>query len=150
MKVQRLNELLSGIENPLERKPCLELALAVETAYKLELPATPVDSIVVHFEQYHADTVKRIIGDVNELFPVAVMVTYNLIIDVYRTRYCLCHNPRALNSEQIRSILNNDVMVTTMTPEHKDALVNCDKSTLLRKDLSEYLCRFITDKTPSA
>ena len=143
MNIARLNQILADIERPELRKPFLETALAIELGYAFPLPATKVDSVVVHFEQFHADVTKRVIGNLNEMYPFSVNVTYNMVVDIYRNRYTLCHEPRLLSIEDICFELRRPAFQASVTPAHAEALQASTLGRLMRDDLADYLRRFI-------
>lgn len=142
MKIERLVALLEKCEDVEKRKPFLEVCLAVELSYRLELPPTKVDSVVTHFEQFHAELVKRVIGEVNEVYPISVNVCYNLVVDSYKNRYVLCHEPTVLSGEDICHQLCRATFEQSVTPNHLEA-VKGPFSKLLRSDLNEFVGRFI-------
>lgn len=142
MNITRLNELLGAVANPAERKPFLETALAVELGYSFPLPASKVDSVVVHFEQFHADVTKEVIGRLNEMYPFSVNVTYNMVVDIYKNRYVLCHEPRLLTVEDICAQLRRSAFEASVDEVHANVLNN-SVGGLMRSDLSDYIRRFI-------
>lgn len=142
MKLQRLLQLLEGCEKPELRKPFLETALAIELGYAFTLPSAAVDSVVAHFEQFHAETAKRVIGEMNELYPFSVNVTYNMVVDVYRNRYVLCHEPRQLSCTDIVAQLKRPAFEQSVDPVHAEVL-NCGYGNLLRSDVAEFVRRFV-------
>lgn len=142
MQIQRLLKLLESCEKPELRKPFLETALAVELGYAFGLPSAPVDSVVAHFEQFHAEAAKKVIGEVNELYPIAVNVTYNMVIDVYRNRYALCHEPRNLTVSDIVAQLSRPAFEQSVDQVHARVL-NEGYGNLLRSDLAEFVRRFV-------
>jgi len=143
MNITRLNQLLAAVERPEMRKAFLETALAVELGYAFPLPSTKVDSVVVHFEQFHADVTKRIIGNLNEMYPFSVNVTYNMVVDIYRNRYTICHEPRLMTIEDICSELRRPSFQASVDPVHAEVLQTNMLGRLMRDDLAEYLRRFI-------
>ncbi|MNO21476.1 hypothetical protein D3C76_112500 [compost metagenome] len=142
MKIQRLMQLLESVERPDLRKPFLETALAVELAYSLPLPTGKVESVVVHFDQFHADSVRRVIGEVNELYPFNINVTYNMVVDVYRNRYTVCYEPRLLSCEDIAAQLRRPAFEASVDKVHSEVL-SAGYANLLREDLAEFIRRFI-------
>lgn len=142
MNITRLLQLLEGVANPADRKPFLETALAVELGYTFPLPATKVDSVVVHFEQFHADITKTVIGRLNEMYPFSVNVTYNMVVDIYKNRYVLCHEPRLLTVEDICVQLRRSAFEASVDKQHADVL-NQSVGGLMRSDLSDFIRRFI-------
>lgn len=142
MKIQRLQQLLDTCENAELRKPFLETALAVELGYAFPLPSAPVESVVAHFEQFHADIAKRVIGEMNELYPFSVNVAYNMALDVYRNRYLICHEPRSLTCADICAQLARPSFENSVTPKHAQVLSG-NYANLLRSDLADFVRRFI-------
>lgn len=142
MNITRLLQLLEAVANPAERKPFLETALAVELGYTFPLPSSKVDSVVVHFEQFHADIVKKVIGQLNEMYPFSVNVTYNMVVDIYRNRYTLCHEPRLLSVEDICAQLRRPAFEASVDEVHASVLNN-SVGGLMRSDLSDFIRRFI-------
>jgi len=142
MKLQRLLQLLDSCANPELRKPFLEMTLAIELGYSFALPAAPVDSVVAHFEQFHASVTKEVIGQMNEMYPFSINVTYNMVVDVYRNRYSLCHEPRQLSCSDIAAQLARPAFEQSVSKVHADVL-NCGYSNLLRTDLAEFVRRFV-------
>lgn len=142
MNITRLLQLLEAVQNPAERKPFLETALAVELGYTFPLPSTKVDSIVVHFEQFHAEVTKKVIGQLNEMYPFSVNVTYNMVVDIYKNRYVLCHEPRLLSVEDICVQLRRSAFEASVSPTHASVLNN-SVGGLMRGDLSDFIRRFI-------
>ncbi|MNH65284.1 hypothetical protein D3C73_172910 [compost metagenome] len=142
MNITRLLQLLEGVANPAERKPFLETALAVELGYTFPLPGSKVDSIVVHFEQFHADVVKKVLGNVNEMYPFSLNVTYNMVVDIYKNRYVLCHEPQLLSVQDICVQLRRPAFEASVDAVHADVLNN-SVGGLMRSDLSDYIRRFI-------
>jgi hypothetical protein len=142
MNITRLLQLLEAVPNPAERKPFLETALAVELGYTFPLPGSKVDSIVMHFEQFHADVVKRVIGQLNEMYPFSVNVTYNMVVDIYKNRYVLCHEPQLLSVEDICVQLRRPAFEASVDAVHASVLNN-SVGGLMRSDLSEFIRRFV-------
>jgi len=142
MKIQRLLQLLEGCDRPELRKPFLESCLAIELGYSFTLPSSPVESPVAHFDQFHAETAKRVIGEVNEMYPFSTNVTYNMVVDVYRNRYTLCHEPRLLSCEDIAAQLQRPAFNASVDKVHVEVLSG-GYANLLRGDLSEFVRRFI-------
>jgi len=142
MNITRLLQLLDSCEKPEMRKPFLETALAIELAYQFALPSTVVESPVAHFEQFHAQVAKTVIGQVNELYPFSVNVVYNMVVDTYVNRYTLCHEPRKLSCSDISAMLKRPAFQDTVDVVHADAL-HSGYANLLRSDLSEFIRRFI-------
>lgn len=141
MKIQRLLQLLDTVKEAHLRKPFLETCLAIELAYQFELPSSKVDSVVAYFEQFHAETSKRVISEVNELYPISVNVSYNLVVDAYRNRYVLCHEPRLISCDDIAKQLNRPAFEASVDQVHLEAIQN-NQAGLLRNDLSEFIRRF--------
>lgn len=142
MKIQRLLQLLESVPKPELRKPFLETALAVEIAYSLALPSGRVESVVAHFDQFHAEQVKQIIGEVNELYPFNVNVTYNMVVDAFKNRYVICHEPCLLTADDIAAQLRRPAFQMSVDPVHAEVL-QAGYSKLLRDDLCEFIRRFI-------
>lgn len=142
MKIQRLLQLLDCVDNAALKKPFLEAALAIELAYQFDLPNARVDSVIAHFEQFHAEMAKRIIGEVNELYPFAVNVTYNMTVDAYKNRYTLCYEPRLLSCEDIAAQLARPAFEASVDKLHLEAIEG-KYSSILRSDLSDFIRRFV-------
>lgn len=142
MNITRLLQLLDAVPNAAERKPFLETALAVELGYCFPLPSSKVDSVVVHFEQFHADITKKVIGQLNEMYPFSINVTYNMVVDIYKNRYTLCHEPRLLSVEDICAQLRRPAFQASVDAAHAEA-INNNVGGLMRSDLSEFIRRFI-------
>ena len=146
MNISRLLQLLSAVERPELRKPFLETALAVELGYSFPLPSGKVDSIVSHFEQFHADVSKRVIGELNEMYPFSVNVTYNMVVDIYRNRYTLCHMPELLTCEDICSQLRRPAFEASVDAVHSEVLKG-DVASMMREDLGSFVRRFVVPAT---
>jgi hypothetical protein len=142
MKLNRLLQLLESCPSADLRKPFLETALAIELGYAFALPTTPVDSVVAHFDQFHADAAKKVIGELNNLYPFSVNVTYNMVVDVYRNRYVLCHVPSELTCEDICAQLSRPAFEQTVDAVHAKVLTQ-GYGNLLRSDLAEFVRRFV-------
>lgn len=142
MNIQKLLQILDTCENPAQRKTFLETVLGVELGYSLSLPSARVESVVAYFEQFHAEVVKRILSEVNEMYPFAVNVTYNLVVDVFKNRYVICHEPRLLSAEDIMGHLQRPAFMTAVDEAH--ACVLREKHTcVLREEVSNFIRRFI-------
>lgn len=148
MKITELLKLLDDAaaaaptERPFDRKAFLEVALAAEIAWNLPLPSAPVASLVEQFETLHADLVKRIIADVNEMSTISVQVCYNLVVDLYKARYTIVYEPRLLTSNDLAQLLSRPAVQVAMTEEQKAALYS-QYSNCLRSGLSEFLVRYM-------
>lgn len=143
MKIQRLLQLLECVDNAALKKPFLEASLAIELAYQFELPNAKVDSVIGYFEQFHAETAKRVIAEVNELYPFSVNVTYNMTVDAYKNRYTLCFEPRLLTSQDIAAQLTRPAFEASVDKLHLEA-IGGKYGSMLRSDLSDFIRRFIT------
>lgn len=124
------------------RKAFLEVCLAAEIAFSIGLPSQPVSSVVQYFEEFGGDTAKRIIGEINEMFPISTQVCYNLTVDFYKGRYVMVHEPRLLSGEDIARLLNRAATQSAMTDAHKDALYN-NFASLTRSRLAEFVTRYV-------
>lgn len=144
MNIQRLLQLVETVQDPMQRKSYLEVMLAIELGYHIALPSEKVDSIVAHLEQFHAPVVKRVIGEINELYPFNVTSTYNLVVDVYRQRYLICHCPGQLNASAITSMLEGAQFKEALMPRHLDALKCGSYDQVVRNELREFVNRFFT------
>lgn len=142
MNIARLIQLLGAVENAELRKPALETALAVELGYSFSLPSEKVESVIAHFEQFHAEAAKRVIGEVNEMYPFAMNVTYNMVVDVYKNRYTVCHEPRLLSVQDISAQLSRPAFAASVDAVHAEVL-NVGVAAVLRSDLADYIRRFI-------
>lgn len=141
MDIIRLSEILSTVGAE-DRKALVETSLAIELGYTFGLPSCKVDSVVAYFEQFHAEVVKRVIGGLNELYPFSVQTTYNMVVDVYRNRYVLCHEPGLLTSDDICQQLKRQAFEATVDQKHA-CVLNVAVSPLLRNDLTGYIRRFV-------
>lgn len=141
MDIIRISELLSTV-NAEDRKALVETALAVELGYSFTLPASKVDSVVAYFEQFHAESVKRVIGGLNEVYPFSTQLTYNLVVDIYRNRYVLCHEPQLLTVDDICQQLKRQAFEATVDQKHA-CVLTAAVSPLLRKDMAGYIRRFV-------
>lgn len=142
MNIQKLLQILDACEDPALRKAFLETTLAVELGYSLTLPSAKVESVVAHFEQFHAETVKRVIGEVNEMYPFATQVTYNMVVDMYKNRYAICFEPRLLSCEDIAAQLSRPAFQSSVDPVHARVL-NEKYAIVLREDMAAFIRRFI-------
>lgn len=142
MKIARLIQLLDTIQQPEMRKPALETALAIELGYAFDLPSGKVESIIAHFEQFHAETVKRVIGEMNEMYPFSMNVTYNMVVDVYKNRYTIAFEPSLLSIEDICAQLSRPAFAASVDAAHANVLQQ-GMGGLLRSDLAEYVRRFV-------
>lgn len=141
MDIIRLSEILSTVCAE-DRKALVETALAIELGYSFALPSSKVDSVVAHFDQFYAEVVKRVIGGLNEIYPFSTQITYNMVIDIYRNRYILCHEPALLTSDDICQQLRRAAFEATVDQKHA-CVLNTAISPLLRKDLTGYIRRFV-------
>jgi hypothetical protein len=142
MNISRLIQLLDTIPEAAMRKPALETAVAVELGYAFDLPSGKVESIVAHFEQFHAEGAKRVLGELNEMYPYAINVTYNMMIDVYKNRYTVAYEPRLLSVEDICGQLARPAFMASVDAVHANVLV-LGMGGLLRSELTDYVRRFI-------
>ena len=142
MKMQRLLEIVDKCESIEQRKKFVEVALGLELSYSLPLPSGKVDSVIAYFEEHHTELVQRVISELNEIYPISVNVTYNIVVDSYKNRYCLCHEPRALSISHICSQLSRASFEQSVTPEHLTALQG-PYSSLGRSELSDFIGRYI-------
>lgn len=142
MNIARLIQLLDTIQKPELRKPALETALAIELGYAFPLPSGKVESVIAHFEQFHADTVKRVIGEVNEMYPFSMNVTYNMVVDVYKNRYTIAFEPKLLSVEDICAQLSRPAFSVSVDEVHASVLKE-GMGGLLRSDLAEFVRRFV-------
>jgi len=142
MKIARLIQLLDTVEKSELRKPALETALAIELGYAFALPSAKVDSVVAHFEQFHAEAAQRVIGEVNEMYPFSVTVTYNMVVDVYKNRYVVCHEPRLLSIQDLCAQLSRPAFAASVDAAHASVL-NEGMAGLLRSELADYIRRFV-------
>jgi hypothetical protein len=126
-----------------DKKAYLEAALAVELAFVFSIPTQPVESIVAHFEQMHGELAKRVIGEVNEMYPIATQVCYNLCVDFYKTRYVLVHEPRLLSSEDISRLMCRPSVDASILEKHREALGNQYFGTA-RATLRDFAGRYVT------
>ncbi|MNP89084.1 hypothetical protein D3C85_14840 [compost metagenome] len=144
MNISSLLKILDTCERPELRKPFLESVLAVELGYSLSLPSAKVESVVAHFEQFHAEAVKRVIGEVNEMYPLAVNVVYNMVVDVYKNRYTICHEPRLISCEDIAAQLSRPAFQASVDAVHAEVMC-LNNALLLRSDVGQFIRRFITE-----
>lgn len=144
MKIQRLLQLLESCPKPELRKPFLETALAIELGYAFSLPTAKVESVIAHFEQFHAEAAKRIIGELNEMYPFSVNVTYNMAVDVYKNRYTICHEPKLLSIADICSQLQRPAFEASVDAAHATVL-NEGMGGLLRSDMADFVRRYIAN-----
>ena len=143
MNIQKLLQILDTCENPAQRKTFLETVLGVELGYSLSLPSARVESVVAYFEQFHAEMVKRVLSEVNEMYPFAVNVTYNLVVDVFKNRYVICHEPALLSCEDIAAHLSRPAFAASVDVAHAEAILS-KNSAVLRSDIGQFIRRFIT------
>ena len=143
MDIQELLQILDTCEKPELRKAFLESTLAIELGYSVTLPSSKVESVVAYFEQFHAEAVKRVIGEMNEMYPIAVNVVYNMAVDVFRNRYAICHEPTLLSCEDIAAQLSRPAFAASVDAVHAEAVL-CKNSSLLRSDIGQFIRRFIT------
>jgi hypothetical protein len=142
MNISRLIQLLDTIPEAQSRKPALEVAIAIELGYAFDLPSGKVESIVAHFEQFHSDNAKRVIGELNEMYPFAVNVVYTMVVDVYKNRYTVAYEPRLLSVEDICAQLSRPAFQASVSAVHANVL-QTGMGGLLRSELTEFVRRFI-------
>ena len=130
------------LDSGLDRKAFLEVSLAAELAFAITLPSGPVASVVGYFEETHAAQVKRVIAEVNELFPISILTTYNATVDCYKARYTLCHEPRLLTGQDIGTMLNRPAVGAALTEAHRNALFGLYSNTL-RSGLADFITRYV-------
>jgi hypothetical protein len=130
------------LDSSLDRKAFLEVSLAAELAFAVTLPSGPVASVVAYFEEMHASQVKRVISEVNELFPIGIITTYNVTVDCYKARYALCHEPRLLTAQDIGTMVNRPAVGAALTDAHRTALFGQYACTL-RSGLADYITRYV-------
>lgn len=140
--IELLKHLDSACWDNTNRKAYLESCLAAEIAYAVTLPSMPVANVVQYFEDNASTQAKRIIGEINEMYPISVQVCYNLSVDMYKARYTMVHEPRLLSGEDISRLLNRAAVQCAMTDAHKDALFNNYASTT-RSCLAEFITRYV-------
>lgn len=140
--LQLINLMNAAVPDGGNKKAFLEVSLAVELAYAFSLPSAPVVSVVAHFDQFHADTAKRVISEINEMYPVSVQSTYNLVVDLYKTRYDMVHEPRKLESSLLADIGRACQMTSSLSDAHRDALYNA-YSRQARGQFADYITRHV-------
>jgi hypothetical protein len=146
--VELLKHLDTACWDNTNRKAFLEATLAAEIAYAVTLPSMPVANVVQYFEESSSSQAKRIIGEINEMFPISTQVCYNLTVDMYKARYTMVHEPRLLSGEDIARLLNRTAVQVAMTEDHKTALFNSYAGTT-RSSLAEFITRYVAP-TPAA
>ncbi|MCY1278820.1 hypothetical protein D9M68_19510 [compost metagenome] len=142
MNISRLIQLLDTIPEAAMRKPALETAIAVELGYAFDLPGGKVESIIAHFEQFHAEPAKRVIAELNEMYPFSINVVYNMVVDVYKNRYTIAYEPRLLSVEDICGHLARPAFKASVDPVHANVLV-LGMGGLLRSELTDFVRRFV-------
>lgn len=139
-------ELLKHLDNACwdstNRKAFLEATLAAEIAFAVTLPSMPVANVVQYFEDSASSQAKRIIGEINEMFPISTQVCYNLTVDMYKARYTMVHEPRLLTGADISRLLNRPAVQAAMTEDHTNALYNNYADTT-RSSLAEFITRYV-------
>lgn len=125
-----------------DRKAYLEVTLAAELAWSIALPSMPVANMVQFFEESAGDVVKRVIGEINEMYPISTQVCYNLAVDLYKGRYTILHEPRLLTGEDIARLMCRPAVQCAMTDDHKAALGN-NYCSMMRGNLAEFITRYV-------
>lgn len=142
----KITELLKHLDDACfgtgDRKAYLEVTLAAELAFSVALPSLPVANVVQFFEDSAGSVVKRVIGEINEMYPISTQVCYNLAVDLYKGRYTLVHEPRLLSGEDIACLLSRPAVKCAMTNDHRDALYS-NYSSMMRSSLSEFITRYV-------
>lgn len=142
----KITELLENLNNACfgsgDRKAYLEVTLAAELAWSVTLPSMPVANVVQFFEESAGSVVKRVIGEINEMYPISTQVCYNLAVDMYKGRYTLVHEPRLLSGEDIARLMSRSAVQCAMTEDHKTALGN-NYSSMMRSNLAEFITRYV-------
>lgn len=140
--VELLKHLDSACWDSVNRKAYLEVCLATELAFALPLPTMPVGNVVQQFEDVGGTQAKRVIGEINEMYPISTQVCYNLTVDFYKARYTMVHEPRLLTGEDMARLLNRGAVQCAMSDAHKDALFN-NYAGMTRSSLSEFITRYV-------
>lgn len=142
----KITELLQHLESACfgtgDRKAYLEVTLAAELAWSVALPSMPVANVVQFFEDSAGSVVKRVIGEINEMYPISTQVCYNLAVDMYKGRYTLVHEPRLLSGEDIARLMSRSAVQCAMTEDHQTALGN-NYSSMMRSNLAEFITRYV-------
>lgn len=124
------------------KKVFLEMALAVEIGFSAALPSSPVASVVQYFEEMTGPLAKRVIGEINEMYPISVQTCYNSAVDFYKARYALVHEPRLLTNSDVASLLNRSATSACLTDDQAAAVFNTYASTA-RSSFADFITRYI-------
>lgn len=142
----KLTELLNHLERAcadgVSKKAYLETAIAIELAFAMALPSQRVDCPVAYFEQMHQALAQRVIGEVNELFPISLQSAYKLTVDLYIARYKLVHEPRLLDATQISNLLDSTAVRGTLTDDYRKALY-CSYLNVGRSTMADFVGRYV-------
>lgn len=137
-----LKHLDSACFGEVDRKAYLEACLAAELAFSVTLPSMPVANVVQFFEESAGSVTKRVIGEINEMYPISTQVCYNLTVDMYKARYTLVHEPRLLSGEDISRMMCRPAVNAAATEQHKNALFN-NYAGMTRSCLAEFVTRYV-------
>lgn len=118
-----LNELYSAFAGqsdvPMEaRGVYIEAQLAKLIAYRLPLPSAPLDGLQQYYAGNHAPLARQMVSAFNELFPVNVLTTLELVYVIWRFRYYLCHNPHELNMDRFLADAGSN-----LAPRYQDMVI---------------------------
>lgn len=144
--VELLKHLDSVCGDGVDRKAYLEVCLGAELAFAIPLPTMPVGNVVQQFEDVGGAQAKRVIGEINEMFPISTQICYNLAVDFYKARYTMVHEPRLLNGGDISRLLCRPAVECAMTETHQNALFN-NYAGMTRSSLSEFITRYVAPTT---
>lgn len=95
---------------PLENRGAyIETQLARCVAYMLDIPSAKVDGLQQYYGSNHSPLAKQMVSAFNEKFPINVPYVLELIYAIWRFRYNLCHNVRALDVTEFLNAFKGDV-----------------------------------------
>lgn len=139
---QLLNHLDQACAEGVSKKAYLEVSVATELAWAFSLPSQKVDCPVAYFEQMHQALAQRVIGEVNELFPISMQAAYKLCVDLYVARYTLVHEPRKLDANQVSSLMDNVQVRNVLTDDQRKGLY-CSYLNVGRATMADFIGRYV-------
>lgn len=142
----KITDLLEYIDTSCDvatnKKAFLEVSLAVELAFAMQLPSQPVNCVVSYFEEFHAEKTRRVIGEINEMYPISVQVCYNLTVEYFKARYTMVHEPRLLTNSDIARLMSRPAVINSASEEHCEAMATQYFSST-RAVLAEFVGRYV-------
>lgn len=108
MNAMLLNHLIAKSNLHLEdRKYLIALGISRAIGYNLALPTSAVESYSKYFNDTHKDVVENVLVTINEMSVINIQECYELTFKIWKMRYELVFNPRALD---VCRMLDNEVV----------------------------------------